>query len=96
MLMIEKHKHSTPQVGSIEWFFHNQEHELNHCEGGPNNPYKIKHMGNKHGINKRYARGHGIKTEPQWFYFTKRVGGQWWDLSSGIKIDVSEVPLTFK
>lgn len=92
-----KHKHKPPEVGSIEWFFHNHEHGLNHCEGGAKNPYHIMHISkNGHMINKRYARGHGIKTEPQWFRFNKKAIKGWWDMSSAVEIDVSDVPSSFK
>lgn len=92
----KKHKHSQPKSGSIEFYFHHPDHNtIVHCEGGPSNPYKTKHFGKKHVINKRYARGHGVNKNPTWFKFTKKLA-KGYDLTSGITINVSEVPKSFK
>ncbi len=92
-----KHKHNAPEVGTIEWFFHHPDHDqIAHCVGSALNAYIIEHSGKKHRINKRYARGHGINKRPQWFKFTKKIKSGWWDLSSSEKIDVANVPISFK
>jgi len=96
-LLQRKSKHSAPAGGTIEWFFHHDDHEtVVHCEGSETNPYRLKHVGKKHVINKEYARGHGVKVIPTWFKFTGKISVGWWDLSSGKEIDVSEVPDSFK
>jgi hypothetical protein len=89
----ERHGHPAPKVGSVEWYFHNHEHGLNHCRGGAKNPYEVRHSPEGgHEISKEYARGHGLKRMPQWFRFPKKTKDGWRDLSSGEKVDVSEVP----
>ena len=57
---------------------------------------KIEHSQEKHIINKEYARGHGIMRLPTWFKFTKKIKSGWWDLESGVKISLSQVPKDFK
>lgn len=102
------HGHKKVKSGSVEWYFHNLaqhgpgghddtsgEFGYQHCEGPPSNLYKIKHRGGSHVINKKYARGHGVKLEPTWFKFKKRMSGGW-DLSSGEVVEVSDVPKRFK
>ena len=66
-----------------------------HCAGPASNLYVVDHVGNKHGINKEYARGHGPKKDTQWFKFTKKLNNDWWDLSSGVKVDDVDVPKSF-
>jgi HK97 family phage portal protein len=109
--IFKKHGHKKSKPGTIEWHFHfegmvNEQGEHDHggilayvhCKGGKKNPYEIKHTSNgnlKHEITKQYARGHGFNLEPQWFKFVKKLG-KGWDLSSGEKIKVENVPKTFK
>jgi hypothetical protein len=69
---------------------------MQHCEGPPSNPYKIKHVGDKHAINKEYARGHGENGVPIWFRFFKKLSDGWWDMESGQQIPVEEVPASYK
>lgn len=79
-------------------FFHNFEHDKlgrRHCKGGASNPYVISHVDGKHKISTRFARGHGRGAQPQWFRFTRRLGNGW-DLASGVKVDVGDVPPQFK
>ncbi len=91
------HGHVNFPVGSVGWHFHHKAHgELVHCEGGAKNPYKIIHIGKKHGINKEYARGHGINTAPQWFKFEKKISDKQYDLLSGVKVETEDVPDKFK
>jgi hypothetical protein len=86
----EKHGHKRSKTGSIDWFFHNYEHGYKHCS----NDYDIKHLiiddKIKHGINKKYAIGHGYKRKKQLFKFTKKINKSWYDLESGIKIKKRE------
>ncbi len=92
-----KHEHKLPKVNSVLWHFHHQDHDqITHCGGSASNPYKTVHVGKKHAINKEFARGHGIKFEPQWFRFLKKLGNSLWDLESGEEINVSKVPKSFK
>ena len=73
----------------VRHFFHNYEHDSEgrrHCTGPVSNPYKIEHVGGKHKITHKYAKGHGKSRKPQWFKFTKRLGNGW-DLSSGVPVD---------
>jgi len=99
------HGHSKINFDNSEAYFHNfATHEIKgnpiqtpgyqHCVGPSSNLYKINHIGNKHGIDKEYARGHGTK-DIQWFKFTKKINKDWWDLSSGIKIDNKDIPKSF-
>jgi len=90
------HGHDRVKINSIEWYFHNYEHGYKHCTGGAKNPYTVDHFGKMHGIDKQYARGHGIKRKPQWFKFTKKIKSGLWDLSSGTPIDIKGVPKNFK
>jgi len=92
----EIHGHDRVESNTVEWYFHNYEHGYKHCIGSEKNPYKIKHINGKHGINKKYARGHGINSNPQWFKFTKKLDDRWWDLSTGKRIEISEVPKELK
>ena len=55
----EYHGHDKIDYPSILWYFHNGEHGYKHCKGGKLNPYKVTHYKNYHGIDKKYARGHG-------------------------------------
>jgi len=91
----KEHGHDRVPVGSTEWYFHNYEHGYKHCSGGEKNPYKLVHTKNGHEIDKEYARGHGVNTEPQWFQFTKR-NGNGWDLESGKKVSIDVVPKNHK
>ena len=98
------HGHGKKPAGSVCWYFHNfathgENMGYNHCEGGPANPYQIKHATKDgtlgHVINKSYARGHGYSNKPQWWRFTRKLDNGY-DLSSGEKVDVADVPKRFK
>ncbi len=102
------HGHKKAKDGSVEWHFHNfaqhgpgghddtsGELGYQHCVGPPSNPYFIKHSGKAHVIDKRYARGHGVKSEPTWFKFKKKIKGGW-DLATGEVVEVKDVPKRFK
>jgi len=81
----------------ITFYFHYENHgKLEHCQGGPANPYQTKHSGRGHLISKQYARGHGVGNKPQWFKFTKKHSPGWWVLESGEMVDVESVPKGFK
>ena len=99
------HGHSKINFDSPEAYFHNfATHEVEgsplqtpgyqHCTGPTSNFYIIDHIGRKHGINKEYSKGHGPE-DAQWFKFTKKINKDWWDLSSGIKVDLKNVPKSF-
>ncbi len=91
------HSHTRPNVGTIEWYFHSDNHDqIRHCEGSVSNHYVIVHKGKLHVINKKYARGHGIKGEPQWFKFTEKLSNGMYNLKSGIKIITEGVPDAYK
>lgn len=77
-----KIRKSPRKYTEIEQFFHKGTGET-HLSG-------VKHIGDKHIIAKRYAKG-----QDQWFRFTERVGNGF-DLSSGKKVDVNEVPNNYK
>lgn len=69
-------------------FFHNFEHSKEgraHCKSNGNYPYTIKHYKGKHIISAKMAKGHGRGCKPQWFLFTRRLGGGY-DMASGVKI----------
>ncbi|KKN37979.1 hypothetical protein LCGC14_0758210 [marine sediment metagenome] len=94
---VNSHGHENFPVNTVGWHFHHLDHdELVHCEGGAKNPYKIIHIKKKHGINKEYARGHGINTEPTWFHFEDEINKTQFDLLSGEIIEVADVPDGFK
>jgi len=57
----------------------------NHCRSNGNFPYTIRHHNGKHIITAKIARGHGRGCKPQWFKFTRRLGGGY-DMASGVKI----------
>ncbi len=68
-------------------FFHNFEHDpqgLNHCSSSGKYPYTIRHLNSKHVISARIARGHGRGGKPQWFRFTRRLGGGY-DMASSVR-----------
>jgi len=92
---MKDHGHERAKVNSVIWYFHNYEHGYKHCKGGMKNPYEIEHYKNIHIINKQYARGHGQGRKPQWFKFTKKVKSGW-ELESGIKISLNQVPSELK
>jgi len=86
--MIKKRK-SPRNYNRVEPYFHNFEHSpegLNHCHSDGNYPYTIKHLGGKHVISASIARGHGRGGQPQWFRFTRELGGGY-DMASGERID---------
>jgi len=98
------HGHGKKPAGSIAWYFHNfATHGDNvgyqHCVGGDANPYEIKHITRdgtmEHVISKEYSRGHGYSSKPQWFHFLDKLDNGY-DLSSGEKVDVADVPKRFK
>ena len=93
---VDYHGHDKVKINSVLWYFHNYEHGYKHCIGGQKNNYKIEHLNRKHAIDKEYARGHGIKRKPTWFKFTKKIKSGWWELESGIKIKIEDVPKEFK
>ena len=69
-------------------YFHNFEHDptgRSHCHSNGNYPYTIRHYNGKHIISSRIVRGHGRGGKPQWFRFTRRLGGGY-DMTSGVKI----------
>jgi hypothetical protein len=95
------HGHDRVKIGSIEWHFHNYEHGYKHCIGSKSNPYEVDHHTLNNGkiihvISSEYARGHGIKRKPQWFKFNKKIDNIHFDLNSGKKINVVNVPEKFK
>ncbi len=92
----KNHGHDRTEVGSILWHFHNYEHGYKHCKGGEINAYKIEHYNEIHIINKQYARGHGIKREPQWFKFIEEIKPNWWEVESGAEVSLDQVPIEFK
>lgn len=92
----KEHGHDRVKINSVLWYFHNYEHGYKHCKGGKKNPYEIGHHGRTHTISKQYARGHGTKRKLQWFKFNKQVKPGWWDLESGVKVSLDQVPSTFK
>ncbi len=70
-------------------FFHNFEHDpegRKHCTGPASHPYRVKHVGGKHVITHRFAKGHGKGRKPQWFKFTRKLDNGY-DLTSGIKVE---------
>lgn len=92
----KEHGHDKVEIGSVLWYFHNREHGYKHCKGGEKNPYEIFHISGKHGIDKVFARGHGANREPQWFNFVKKLTDELWEVESGEKIDINDVPKRFK
>ena len=73
---------------SVAQFFHNFEHDpkgLNHCHSDGQHPYRVDHVDGRHVITRSIACGHGRGGKPQWFKFTRRLGGGW-DLASGKKV----------
>ena len=95
------HGHDKIKFDNIEAYFHNlathdvkgspnQTPGYQHCSRSGIYSYKIIHIGAKHGINNEFAMGHG-STRIQWFKFTKKIKPGWWDLSSGVKINHSDI-----
>jgi hypothetical protein len=93
---VKIHGHEKCKINSVLWYFHNYEHGYKHCKGGLKNPYKIEHFKGKHIIDKEFARGHGIKRSPSWFKFTKKIKPGWWEVESGVKINLNQVPESLK
>jgi len=100
------HGHKKYGFESPEAYFHNfATHDIKdspeqtpgyqHCARSGINSYQVDHIGNKHGINKEYALGHGPK-ETQWFKFTKKLNNKWYNLSSGVKVDLEDIPSKLK
>lgn len=90
------HGHEEAGKDSILFCFHFFDHQnYTHCKSPLSNPWTIEHIGKKHGISSQYARGHGIGRVPQWFRFEEKTGNLW-DLESGTKVDVEDVPQKFK
>jgi len=92
----KKHGHDKTKVGLVLWYFHNYEHGYKHCKGPISNAYEVEHYKNIHIINKEYAKGHGIKRKPQWFKFVKKIKSGWWEVESGVKVSLNQVPAKFK
>lgn len=87
-MAIVKRRRPRQYQSSVAQFFHNYEHDpkgLNHCHSDGQYPYRVFHYGGKHVITGRVACGHGKGGMPQWFMFSRKLGGGW-DLSSGQKI----------
>lgn len=93
--------HNTGQVNEDGDHGHGSDFKpsYNHCVGGPANPYEIEHKGSgkmlKHKISKQYARGHGFELEPTWWEFPDKLDNGW-EVETGKKIDVKDVPKSFK
>ena len=76
------------QYTGLLQYFHNYVHDptgRNHCSSNGKHPYTIKHQIGKHIISHSIARGHGRGCKPQWFKFTKRLGGGY-DMASGVRV----------
>jgi hypothetical protein len=99
----ERHGHGKIDFDAPEAYFHNfathniagspfQSPGYQHCASNGKHQYQLKHFGNRHGINRKYAMGHDRNRSGVWFEFSREIQPGWWDVSSGRKTTKSQVP----